>query len=71
MDWDCDGFRDGGIPGAGAFNGRGGRARGDGVIRYEEAIEAVSENWLSEVDRGWGFARTDGLVVVGVSGRSV
>jgi hypothetical protein len=26
---------------------------------------------LREVDRGWGFARTDGLVVVGVSGRSV
>jgi hypothetical protein len=44
MDWDCDGFRDGGIAGAGAFNGRGGRARGDGDIRYEEAIEAVSEN---------------------------
>jgi len=71
MDWDCDGLRDGGIAGAGAFNGRGGRARGDGDIRYEEAIEAVSENWLREVDRGWGFARTDGLVVVGVSGRSV
>jgi hypothetical protein len=31
----------------------------------------VSENWLSDVDRGWGFARTEGLVMVGVSGRSV